>query len=801
MNEYQVFGCSVFGFEDTIVSSGKLYRNDNFSLANAVLPSTPSGAIMVGQESEEERVDTGFVWPPDARVESGKPLRRTLIPCLWKILVDAEDTPVYWKIEDGLFFSLPRIIARHITYYLNQAGYNNGSSSHHAIIAIPDELDEFGQESLIKALKNEVRNIHLVWRPVAAALYWLDHVQKCLLEPEPDDSIIVIYLGADAFEFVRFRLRQKVHQGQNFIIPLRDRPYNPVRLTGFDWVASAIEQIYGPLLPHEFWQIFTKFSEIWYAVAGRKWNSQMLPRIWSKGEQYALWEPDQHLLDKVLDVKPGISSALSEILAASCPLRHSVTEVLADNWNNFLEKEVKQVLSTVPENRLKGVMICGPLAPRNKPPWLETLSSLLRKRGFLNETVTKPTVNALYIAHDNNEPVSEGAKIFGERILKNEPTYLDTLPPLFILAINKGNYDWISLVKTTECEGGKEYFDKIDGKFLLKGSARSLDVYLRKRYENTNFKLSDKKSKTPYRRAMFEFPASPRVDTVLDLAVKMRPASGLAQVEIIPEKKEFLRGRKVFLDYSTMQSVDKLPELKRGWPEIKKHTIFTLDDAYFKHNLIKQFFAIPCFPTHTYIKWLDKIKDEILAKTVRIKTERGFDNISLIAPNGQLSTKQGQEYIEQLRDKLDKDFCDLRSDKILIHNDSLYKIFVRSTWLWGMTPESIRDYIRKLLRYNYKSHYKKHWNLAVEGGSRAFIDIDDYKLLFTAIERRLKDNNLKENVARFPIQASRAIWRLLYVREDAPEGLTREQAFLFVQEAVNSMNKEADKGNFSKKFF
>ena len=166
-----------------------------------------------------------------------------------------------------------------------------------------------------------------------------------------------------------------------------------------------------------------------------------------------------------------------------------------------------------------------------------------------------------------------------------------------------------------------------------------------------------------------------------------------------------------------------------------------------------------------------------------------------------MNNYQALEYIEQLRDKLDKDFCDLRSDKILIHNDSLYKIFVRSTWLWGMTPESIRDYIRKLLRYNYKGHYKKHWNLAVEGGSRAFIDIDDYKLLFTAIERRLTDNNLKENVARFPIQASRAIWRLLYVREDAPEGLTREQAFLFVQEAVNSMNKEADKGNFSKKFF
>lgn len=804
MSRDKIFGCSVFGFEDTIFSCGRLYKNDTFSLANAVLPSTPLGNIMVGKESEEERVNTGFIWPPDARVEPGKPLRRTPIPCLWKLLVEAEDTPIYWKIEEGISFPLPRIIANHIVYCLKQAGYNN-SISHHVIVAIPDELDEFGQESLIRALKNDIRNIHLIWRPVAAALYWLNHVQEYLLEPEPEDSLIVIYLGADAFEFVRFRLRQRTHQGKNFIIPLRDRPYHPVRLAGFDWVASAIEQIYGPFQSrlHEFWQIFSNFPEIWHAIVGRKWKSLELPRIWSKEEQYILWEPDHGLFNKVLNVKPGISSVLSDILAASCPLKRSVSENLAYNWNDFLEKHVKDILNIVPENHLRGVMICGPLAPRNKPPWIVTLESLLRKRGFLSEIVTKPTVNALYIADDNNEPVSEGAKIFGERILKNEPTYLDTLPPLFILAINKGSYDWIPLVETTECEGGKEYFHKIVGKFLLKGSARSLDVYLQKKYENLNGNFSQEKSKTPYRRATFKFPASPLTDTVLDLEVKMRPASGLAQVEIIPERREFLRGRQVFLDYSTMQTVDKLPELKRGWPDVKVKVMFVpLNNKYFNNTLIKEFLTISCLPTRPYINLLDKIKKEIFKKIIQIKTEKDLENenMQLIALNEQSNINSGQENLNQLIDKLDKDFCYLIGYRDSIRNDSIYRVLVCGTWLWDMTPESIRDYIRKLLRQNYQGHYNRYWNRAVEGGSRSFINIDDYSLLFTAIEGRLKNNNLMGR-EKFPIQASRAIYRLLYVRQDAEQGLTREQAFLFAQEAVNIMILEAEKSNFRNKFF
>lgn len=41
---------------------------------------------------------------------------------------------------------------------------------------------------------------------------------------------------------------------------------------------------------------------------------------------------------------------------------------------------------------------------------------------------------------------------------------------------------------------------------------------------------------------MVRFPISPLKDTVLDLKVKMRPASGQARVQIVPHESDFCKG-------------------------------------------------------------------------------------------------------------------------------------------------------------------------------------------------------------------------------------------------------------------
>ena len=66
----------------------------------------------------------------------------------------------------------------------------------------------------------------------------------------------------------------------------------------------------------------------------------------------------------------------------------------------------------------------------------------------------------------------------------------------------------------------------------------------------------------------------------LDTEIEMSPASGLAQVELVPKRKAFLHGQRVFLDYSTMEDATEAerPKPKLGSPPITKIPIDPKDE-------------------------------------------------------------------------------------------------------------------------------------------------------------------------------------------------------------------------------
>ena len=125
--------------------------------------------------------------------------------------------------------------------------------------------------------KNRIR---LVWRPVAAALAWLERTQDALPANLPqDDFIVVVHLGPDCLEFVPFRLRERQFQGKRYVVPLREppTPNSRVTLSGCDWAAGLTESTFGTNDPGAFWQAFTGFPEIWEALAQRSWNPRRPP--------------------------------------------------------------------------------------------------------------------------------------------------------------------------------------------------------------------------------------------------------------------------------------------------------------------------------------------------------------------------------------------------------------------------------------------------------------------------------------------------------------------------------------------
>jgi len=300
-------------------------------------------------------------------------------------------------------------------------------------------------------------------------------------------------------------------------------------------------------------------------------------------------------------------------------------------------------------------------------------------------------------------------------------------------------------------------------------------------------------SKQPFRKAVFYFPSAPIRDMPLDILVRMKPASGLAQIEIKPEDSDFLKGRKVFLEYSAMKGASKIPKPGRGWPRIREICVDPEDTALRQWDNFMVRFEKADIHDPVYNRITDRIRD-LLKKQVPVIRAGKEIFTHVIDQHGQPCTKYGRQFITRLSLKIDSDFKVLEKAKFQNYN-LINKLFVRATWLYASTPPSIVNYLRNIL---LKGQYDKTWNWAVEAASRSFTEVKDFSLLFEAIVRRA----LKEELPHpFPIQSIRAICRVLMYREDGYLGLDCEKAQLFARRALVILNEQQSEKKYKQLFF
>jgi hypothetical protein len=171
-DQRKILGCSFDGLRDRLFVVGEENpRGETCGPTNVILPLHQFGRLFTGGQANEARVSSGLCWPPEARVNSGGFVHRVPVSYAWRLLVDAGDKPVRWTVGEGVSFPLTKILAAHIAGHLE--GVGNGQDL--IVIAIPNDLDEFGQFGLLQDLKRQgLQNIQLIWRPVAAALAWLE---------------------------------------------------------------------------------------------------------------------------------------------------------------------------------------------------------------------------------------------------------------------------------------------------------------------------------------------------------------------------------------------------------------------------------------------------------------------------------------------------------------------------------------------------------------------------------------------------------------------------------------------------
>ena len=777
-NDKKIIGCSFDGLKDRFfVHGNNSPHGTDFYLADVVLPKHYGGNLLAGDIAERDRASSGFHWPPEAQVKDGNNLRRIPVPWAWRLFIDAEEKYgsgyTRWSIGGGISFNISKILTAHIVDKLGSEKENADK----IVIAIPNDLNEFRQQELINDLISQgigsrKEKPRLLWRPIAAALAWLDKVQfpKTISN---EDFILIVHIGPDSVEFVTLRLREIVHGGKRYIVPVRETPHNKYSLCGCDWAAEFIGQEFDTNKPDEIWQCFTNFPETWKALAQQSWNKEELPRVWSRGDSWELWEPEESCKDRILQVESKTSTCLDNLTRKNYV--HKRTASFSNSWKEFLQHGVQKALDDRVHGSLCGMILSGPLTSANPIVWLQGIKEKLESRGLSVNIFDKARLNGVWAPGFDEDIVSEGASIYGARISRNEPTYFDIVPPLDTWAERDGIARWEPLLKRS-IQGKIEIAGNIPLEiehkrcFSLKRDSKRLEVFLRK---------GDSKE---YKKATFSFPYAPKEDMPLCIKIRVASANGLAQVELIPENKEFLGGQRVFMDYSRMTETNEVPRLRLGFPPVTDFDVDTKDyrinHVYSFKKIYEDFFATDIIDPG-YEECIHKLRYEIHKLTLWKN-----NSYRVVNKDGKTGTGKGQIIINEISKKMGSDFSRMLANEVK-YADIIKKTLGASTWLFGGAPLEVINYLRRKLKDEI---IIRNIQGIVGGAGRCFTEKDDIALLFSAGIRRVHKG--------FPIYWSRAIWNVLYLRECAPEAMERKDADLFVKCIVSKMEDCSNNKNF-----
>ena len=287
------WGCSLDGCSDAIAKPN--LAGDSIEIershvvpACAIISEKAYGTSMVGEKAKHSRICRGYNWPPEARFEPDNGLRRLPISIAWHLLVAASDRRILWRAGEGESIPLANVIADHVMSFLPE-GIRD------IVLAIPNDLHEFGQQALISALKRRGCKPTLLWRPVAAAISWCNRLPAVEIKKriEEDDNLVVIHLGADVFEFVPLRLRKK----EGYVVPLRTWPQQRITYGGIFVLSSAAEVLIEKLCGNKdyaaIWQAFALFPELWKMAKGETEYNENNERFIQTKKTWNRWKPQE----------------------------------------------------------------------------------------------------------------------------------------------------------------------------------------------------------------------------------------------------------------------------------------------------------------------------------------------------------------------------------------------------------------------------------------------------------------------------------------------------------------------------
>jgi len=721
----------------------------------ALLPLTRGEPLMVADAAARHRRSAGFAWPPEAQVPYSEDpcfgLGRIPLVAAWSSIVPQGNVDSSMSRRDDHEFAwMPdgekpesaragEILARSIKAFLVTANvpFENCLTS----IVVPDALDEAGQQILLDNLKLngiDEDQVHLLPRPLAAALFWCQNADTTRIQAESSEEgkdagrLRVLTMSLDLWEAQSFELKARREHGRVWLVPIRNR--------------SQISEV-QPEIP---------FPGLCTAIS--------LALMDSKDKSYGWW------------TRLFASDWLHQRLSTLRPLDEAETEALA----SLRSKGPFPTLLRQAEN-LKALKPFWTrcFGPTNQPsPTVRTIWQKQEKLlgiSFQNNLATLATGAFAHLRDLDNQLVAQriagqniiaqtdgydgparGAALAAAAISQKLPCYRETLLPLELFVSLRNELDdlttdWKPLVTAQTVEAGKPWKSATPVTGLqIKEGQKELWLPLKRSIDGND----------QFRQVASGFMEPTKRDEPVRLEVVVKPGQGFARVSIESINKGVFHTR---LDWRTMKPCEE-PEpppltYLPGVSRIAPYKSMFLDASALlrtSQNELEKNYSSATAHLSDLIKLLNKwpLAYKIERRSGRNVTDDFLLHYGVIGSAGKLDDLPEPGLARNFRDTLGEAFV-TQLHKMRGSPRILNTMLRTAGWLYLAMPDQCYDYLR-LRMHEADSSHKKLAAVELHAIGLAFELPDDlgkfYPLAVNALNRQWPPNNWLRairNICRF----------------------------------------------------